>query len=121
MGCSPLFRAHGTHPLLLLDIAESNYLLPPLAATLSSMELIACHAISLQKCLAQLAKLHHKVYNAWVEAAVRFKKKHFHTIRDFDFKLGDLVLIWNTAVEKALNQKMCPQYLSPHCYQPEPG
>jgi hypothetical protein len=107
MGCSLLFKAHGTHPLLLLDIVESNYLLPPLAAVLSSMELIACHAISLQKRLAQLAKLHHKVYNAWVEASVQFKKEHSHTIQDFDFKLGDLVLIWNTAVEKVLNKKMC--------------
>jgi hypothetical protein len=74
MGCSPFFRAHGTHPLLPLDIAESNYLLPPPAATLSSIELIAGYAISLQKCPAQLAKLHHKVYNARVKAAVQFEK-----------------------------------------------
>jgi hypothetical protein len=111
MGCSPFFRAHGTHHLLPLDIAESNYLLSPPAAVLSSMELIAHHAISLQKHLAQLAKLHYKVYNAQVKAAVWFEKKHSHTIRDFDFKLGDLVLIQNTAVEKALNRKMRPQYL----------
>jgi hypothetical protein len=80
MGCSPFFGAHGTHSLLPLDIAESNYLLPPLAAALSSMELIACRTISLQKHLAQLAKLHHKVYNAQVEAAVWFEKEHSHTI-----------------------------------------
>jgi hypothetical protein len=80
MGCSPFFGAHRAHPLLLLDIAESNYLLPPLAATLSSMELIAHHAILLQKCLAQLAKLHHKIYNAQVQAAVQFKKEQSHTI-----------------------------------------
>jgi hypothetical protein len=113
MGCLPFFGAHGTHPLLLLDIVESNYLLPPLAAMLSSMELIAQCAISLQKRLAQLAKLHHKVYNARVEATVRFEKEHSHTVRDFDFKLGDLVLIQNTAVQKALNRKIHPQYLSP--------
>jgi hypothetical protein len=85
MGCSPFFGAHGTHPLLLLDIAESNYLLPPPAAMLSSMELIACCAISLQKHLAQLAKLPHKVYNAWVKAAVWFEKEHSHCY-DFDTK-----------------------------------
>jgi hypothetical protein len=106
MGCSPLFGAHKTHPLLPLGIAESNYLLPPPAAALLS---IAQHAISLQKHLAQLAKLHHKVYNAQVEAAVWFEKEHSHTVQDF--KLGDLVLIQNTAVEKALNRKMHPRYL----------
>ena len=26
-------------------------------------------------------------------------------------KLGDLVLVWNTTIEKALNRKMQPQYL----------
>jgi hypothetical protein len=102
-----------SHPLLPLDIAKSNYLLPPPAAMLSSIELIAQCAISLQKHPAQLAKLHHKVYNAWVEAAVQFEKEHSHTVRDFDFKLEDLVLIQNTAVEKALNRKMCPRYLDP--------
>jgi hypothetical protein len=34
--------------------------------------------------------------------------RNTHTIRDFDLKLRDLVLIWNTAVEKALNRKMHP-------------
>ena len=41
MGCSPYFGAHGTHPLLPLDIAESNYLLPPPSTLLSSTDLIA--------------------------------------------------------------------------------
>jgi hypothetical protein len=78
MGCSPFFGAHRTHPVLLLEIAELNYLLPPLAAVLPFTELIACCAISLQKHLAQLAKLHHKVYNARVEAAVHFVLEHSH-------------------------------------------
>ena len=35
------------------------------------------------------------------------------TIRDFNFKRGDLVLIRNTAIEKALNHKMRARYLGP--------
>ena len=35
------------------------------------------------------------------------------TIRDFDFKRGDLILVRNTAIEKALNRKMRPQYIGP--------
>ena len=42
MGCSPYFSAHGTHLLLLLNIAESNYLLPLPASSLTSKELITC-------------------------------------------------------------------------------
>jgi hypothetical protein len=44
---------------------------------------------------------------------VCFKKKHARTIRDFDFKRGDMVLIRNTQVKKALNRKMRPRYLGP--------
>ena len=35
------------------------------------------------------------------------------TIHNFDFKRGDLVLICNTAIEKALNRKMRARYLGP--------
>lgn len=46
-------------------------------------------------------------------AARRFEKEHAASIKDFDFQLGDLVLIRNTAIEKALNRKMRARYLGP--------
>ena len=113
MGCSPYFATTGTHPLLPFDIAEANYLLPPPASTLTTTELITKRAIALQKRRSQLAQLHSKVYNARLKAAVRFEKEHSHTIRDYDFKLGDLVLVRNTAIEKSLNRKMRSRYLGP--------
>jgi hypothetical protein len=113
MGCSPYFATTGTHPLLPFDIAEANYLLPLPDSVLSSTDLISRRAIALQKSCTHLAQLHDKVYNAHLVASRRFKKEHASTIRDYDFKLGDLVLIRNTAIEKALNQKMCARYLGP--------
>ena len=113
MGCSPYFAATGTHPLLLINIAEANYLLPPPDSILSTTDLISCHAITLQKRHNQLSQLKGKVYEARVWAAVAFEKQHDHAIHDFDFKLGDLVLVQNTAIEKALNCKMRPRYLGP--------
>ena len=41
MGCSPYFAATGTHPLLPIDIAEANYLLPAPDSPLSTTDLIA--------------------------------------------------------------------------------
>jgi hypothetical protein len=67
----------------------------------------------LQKRREQLAQLRDTVYTARVQAAIRFEKEHAHTIKNFDFKLGDLVLVRNTAIEKALNRKMRPRYLGP--------
>ena len=45
--------------------------------------------------------------------AVRFEQEHAQTMHNFDFKIGDLVLIRNTAIEKALNRKMHARYLGP--------
>jgi hypothetical protein len=108
MKCSPYFAATGTHPLLLIDIAEANYLLPPPNSVLSTTNLISRGAITLQKRHNQLSKLKSQVYAARIKAAITFERQHRNTINDYTFKLGDLVLIRNTAIEKALNRKMRP-------------
>ena len=113
MGCSPYFPATGTHPILPVNIAEANYLLPPPDTMLTTMDLIAPRAIMLQKQRDQLANLQDRVYGAQVKAAIKFKEDHANMIHNFNFKLGNLVLVWNTAIEKALNRKMQPQYLGP--------
>jgi hypothetical protein len=113
MGCSPYFAATGTHPLLPIDIAEANYLLPPTDSVLSTTDLVARRAITLQKRHDQLSKLKSQVYAARIKAAITFERQHRNTINDYNFKLGDLVLVRNTAIEKALNRKMRPQYLGP--------
>jgi hypothetical protein len=113
MGCSPYFAATGSHPLIPLDISEATYLQPPPSSVLSTTDLIARRAIALQKRSEDINRLYSSVHNARRKAAVRFEKKHERTIRDFDFKRGDLVLIRNTQIEKALNRKMKPRYLGP--------
>ena len=68
----------------------------------------------LQKCREQLEHLRNSVYEARVKAARQFERDHALTIKDFDFKTGDLVLVQNTAIEKALKQKMQPRYNGPY-------
>ena len=113
MGCSPYFATTGTHPLLPFNIAEANYLLPPPDSPLSMTDLIARQAIALQKQREHLTELHRKVHTAHLKAAIQFEKDHAHTIHNYNFKSSDLVLIRNTAIEKALNQKMRARYLGP--------
>jgi hypothetical protein len=113
MGCSPYFATTGAHPLLPFDIAEANYLLPPPDSILSATDLIARRAVALQKRRSNLANLYDKVYGARLEAARRFERDHSASIQEFNFKLGDLVLVRNTAIEKALNRKMRARYLGP--------
>ena len=110
MGCSPYFATTGTHPLLPLDIAEATYLLPPPDAPLASTDLIAQHAVALQKRRSHLSALASNVYTAQIKATICFEQEHAATIVKYDFNLGDLV-IRNTAIEKSLNRKMCARYL----------
>src|ERR1700677_4239668 len=113
MGCSLYFAVTGAHPVLLFDISEATYLQPAPTSILSTTDLIVRRAIALQKRSADVEKLYSKVYHARLKAAVRFEKSHAKTIRNFDFKRGDLVLMRNTKIEKSLNQKMRPRYLGP--------
>ena len=113
MRYSPYFAATGIHTLLPFDIVEANYLLPLPQTPLTTTELITRRTIALQKQRSDLAILHDKVYSARVKAAIRFEQEHTHTIRNYDFKLGDLVLIRNTAIEKSLNRKMRAWYIGP--------
>jgi hypothetical protein len=113
MGCSPYFATTGTQPLLPFDISEADYLLPPPESPLTMTELISRRAIALQKRREHLAELHNKVHSARLKAAQQLEKDHSHTIKDYNFKTGDLVLIRNTPIEKALNRKMRARYLGP--------
>ena len=113
MGCSPYFAVTGTHPLVPFDIVEANYLAPPPDSILSTTDLIARRAIALQKRQEDLARLKSRVHDARNRAALRFECEHAAKIRDFNFKRGDLILMRNTAIEKALNRKMRPRYLGP--------
>ena len=113
MGCSPYYAATGTHLLLPFDIIEANYLLPPPDSLLSSTDLIAHWAVTLQKHSEDLAALQDRVHSACNHTAACFERDHGTTIWDFNFKTRDLVLVRNTAVEMALNRKMRPCYTGP--------
>ena len=113
MGCSPYFAVTGMHPVLPLDIAEATYLMPAPKKMLSTTELITQRAIALQKRPEQLARLRSRVFQSRVRAAQLYEDTYARTTKDFDFKPGRLVLMRNTAVEKALNRKMRARYLGP--------
>lgn len=113
MGCSPYFAATGTHPIVPLDIVEATWLRPPPESVLSTEDLIASRAVALLKWPEDLARLHDRVMDARIRGARRFEEKHAHTIHDFDFDRGSVVLVRNTAIEKSLDRKMRARYLGP--------
>ena len=108
MGCAPYYAVMGTHPLLTFNIIEANYLLLSPDSLLASTNLITHCAMALQKCTEDLDQLRAHVHQECNRAAVCFECDHAANIKNYDFKSGDLVLVRNMAIEKALNRKMRP-------------
>src|SRR5882724_4756979 len=105
--------AHGVEAVLLLDIAEATYLLPPLYVPASTEDLIAHRAQQLQKRPEDLREMSARVLKARKQSAAQFVKCFSSTIQDFDFEIGSLVLVHNSRVEKELNLKTKPRFLGP--------
>ena len=110
MGCSPYFVLTGTHPLLPCYVVEANYLLSLPESLISTTDLVARRAIALQKCQEDLKDLKLWVHQACNKAVIKFEHDHSHKIHDFDFKQGNLILIHNTTIKKALNHRMRSHY-----------
>src|SRR5882724_3262348 len=110
---SPFFMAHGIEAVLLLDIAEATYLLPPLIAPTSTEDLIVYCAQQLQKHLEDLLEMSARVLKARKQSTAEFVKHFSFTIKDYDFQVGSLVLVHNSYIEKELNHKTKPQFLGP--------
>lgn len=111
LGCSPYFALTGTHPVLLLDIANATYLLLPPNALLMMEQLIVRRVKALQKRAKDLEHLCSRVLKAQIDTAKHFEKDHWNTICDFNFDKDDLVLVRNMAIEKSLNRKIRVRYL----------
>jgi hypothetical protein len=109
----PLFRSNWNSSSPSNRHCRSKLPFTPPDSVLSTTDLVARRAITLQKRCDQLSKLKSQVYAARIKAAITFERQHRNTINDYTFKLGDLVLIRNMAIEKALNRKMRPRYLGP--------
>jgi hypothetical protein len=109
-GYSPYWIAHGTKLLFPFDLAEATYLAPPLDM-METMDLLMIWAWQLQKWKEDLEMVKERVLEACYVSVRHFLNKHQHTIRDFDFKPGALVLVRNSVIKMELNRKSKPRYL----------
>lgn len=113
LGCSPYFMVTGAHPLLPLDIEEATWLVDIPGRVLTTEELIGYRAQALAKHSVHVEAMRARVTEEKRAAVRRYETIHKHTIKDFNFQPGDLVLVRNTSVEKSLNTKMHTRYLGP--------
>ena len=112
-GHSPFYMAHGTEPTLPFDLTLTTFLIPDIAKPLPTNELIAIHARQLEKREEDLATILSNVLRSRFESVHQFEKAHAATIKNHDFKLGTLVLVWNSSIETDLGRKTKPRYYGP--------
>ena len=112
-GCSPFFMVTGAHPILPLDIQEATWLVEIPGHKLSTAELIGYRAKALAKHRQHVIEMRDRIDQGKREWLIRYEKSHKATIKDLDFKPGDLVLVRNTEIESSLDRKMKARYNGP--------
>jgi hypothetical protein len=113
LGCSPYFALCGAHPVIPLDIEEATWMVEFPGTIISTAELVGLRAKALAKHVQHVEEMRERVSAEKLAAVRRYETIHEHTIKDFNFQPGDLVLVRNTTVEKSLNTKMAIRYLGP--------
>jgi hypothetical protein len=103
----------GSHPILPLDIEEATWLVELPGRVLTTAEVIGYRAQALAKHFTHVEQMCQRVTAEKRAAVKRYEEVHKHTIKDYDFLPGDLVLVRNTVVEKSLNTKMATHYFGP--------
>ena len=112
-GCSPFFMVTGAHPILPLDIQEATWLVELPGRVLTTAELIAYRAQALAKHRQHVIEMRKRIDQGKREWLARFEKTNKSTIKDLNFKPGDLVLVRNTEIESSLDKKMKARYNGP--------
>jgi len=113
LGRSPFFLLTGAEPVTPLDIQEATWLVEPPTGLISTEDLIAARARALAKHQTHVEEAMRKVDLEKRKRVEEYTRANKATIKDWNFKRGDLVLMRNTAVESSLNKKMKPRYLGP--------
>jgi hypothetical protein len=113
LGCSPFFMVTGAHPILPLDIQEATWLVELPGRILSTAELVGYRARALAKHRQHVIEMRNRIDQGKREWLARYEKANKSTIKDLNFKPGDLVLVRNTEIESSLDKKMKARYNGP--------
>ena len=112
-GMSPFYAVHGFEPLLPFDITHATFLLPTISGKMTDAELLAIRSRQLERRDEDIAEIQKRVLKARFGSIADFEKKHKHTIIDYDFAPGELVLVLNKKIEPDLGRKGKARYFGP--------
>ncbi|KNZ79486.1 hypothetical protein J132_09600 [Termitomyces sp. J132] len=103
----------GAHPTLPLDLEEATLLMQLPEGPLSTKELIGYCARALPKHCKHVEGMRERVGKDKLQWTLKFAEEHKNSIKDFDFKPLDLVLVKNMITESSHSAKMLPFFHGP--------
>ncbi|KAG6863808.1 hypothetical protein C0993_010290 [Termitomyces sp. T159_Od127] len=103
----------GALPIIPLDLAETTWLVELLEGPLTTEELIGYCACALAKHYQHMRNMREHVGKDKLQWALKFAEEHKHSIKDYNFKPLDLVLVKNMITESSFSAKMLPWFHSP--------
>ncbi|KNZ77647.1 hypothetical protein J132_04682 [Termitomyces sp. J132] len=112
-GCSPYFMVIGAHPTLPLGLVEATWLIELPEGPLYIEELIGYHARALTKHHQHVEEMRERVGKDKLQWALKFAEEHKNSIKDFNFKPLNLVLVKNMIIEGSHSAKMLPHFHGP--------
>lgn len=112
IGYSPFYLAHGLEPMLPSDIMEATFI-EPMTKPMSTSDLIATRARHLLKRDEDLDDALNRLLKSRYSRKALYDLQHRHSIREFNFEKGDLVLVRNSSIEKELDRKAKPRWFGP--------
>jgi hypothetical protein len=102
--------AHGIEPTLPFNLTQATFLVPDLTNPLSTNNLLAIRARQLEKHPVDLATIRNCILLSRFASARQFEKQHAHTLHNFNFTPGSLVLVRNASMNM---DKTKPRDLGP--------
>ncbi|KAG6882191.1 hypothetical protein C0992_011247 [Termitomyces sp. T32_za158] len=103
----------GAHPVIPLDLAEATWLVELPDGPLTMEELIGYRAKALAKHYQHVEEMRERVGKDKLKWALRFAEEHKNSIKDYNFKPLDLVLVKNMITKSSFSAKMMPRFHGP--------
>ncbi|KAG6873577.1 hypothetical protein C0992_008548 [Termitomyces sp. T32_za158] len=103
----------GAHPVIPLDLAEATWLVELPDGPLTTEELIGYRARALAKHYQHVEEMRERVGKDKLKWALKFAEEHKNSIKDYNFKPLDLVLVKNMITESSFSAKMMPRFHGP--------
>jgi hypothetical protein len=111
-GYSPYYLACGLEPSLPMDILES-ILLKPMTRHMSTIDLVTARARQLRRKDDAILDAKNRLSRMRHIRKTLYDLEHEASIREYNFKSGDLVLVRNSRIEKELDRKSKPRWFGP--------